>query len=137
MARLTVLPECYDSAVRCHYFYSDVHFKAVHFKAVHFAVILCEHRCHSAISCHRGCHTNVHSNITTLSVFVVAPLSVYITDVLILLPCIAVTVLYLGHCCHSTIKCTAVTILSLPPMSHLWQLSLFCDNSADSSVTVV
>ena len=30
---------------------------------------------------------------------------------------------YLGHCYHSTVKYIAVTILLLPPMSHLWQLS--------------
>ena len=69
-------------------------------------------RCHcavsaSAISCHRS-HTSVHSCYSVVTVIVVAPLSVYITDTLMSLP--SLSQCYLGHCCHSTVKYTAVTI---------------------------
>ena len=62
-------------------------------------------------------HTNVKIAVTPLSVvtqvctvmlqgvvtvIVVAPLSVYIADTLMLLP--SLSQCYLGHCCHSTVK---------------------------------
>ena len=53
-----------------------------------------------------------------VTVIVVSLLSVYITDTLMLLP--SLSQCYLGHCCHSTVKYTTVTVLSLPPMSHSW-----------------
>ena len=78
------------------------------------------HRCHSDVSCHR-CHTSVHSSVmySIVIVIIVALLSVYITDTL-LLP--SLPQYYLGHWCHTRVKYTAVTILSLPPMSHLWHI---------------
>ena len=45
----------------------------------------------------------------------VAPLSVYIADTLMLLPLLSQC--YPGHCCHSLVRYTAVTILSLRPIS--------------------
>ena len=60
-------------------------------------------------------NTSVHSNVILLS-RVAALLSVYIADILMLLPLLSQCCL--GHCCHSTVKYTADTILSLPPMLH-------------------
>ena len=88
----------------------------------------------TTFSAHR-CHTNVNISVTALSVvtpatmctemfsivnvIVVAALSVYIADTQMLRPALSQCYLHVaGHCCHITFNYTAVTILSLQPMSH-------------------
>ena len=64
-------------------------------------------------------HTSVHSNVTALSLSLSSSLQHrYIPDVLHVMLLRSLSQCYLGHCCHSTLTYTAVTILSLPPMSH-------------------
>ena len=96
---------------------------ATTFTVMYTSLLHCEHRCHrqrcqnhryllSPIShwlvwtwmlerchCHRCC-----------------TFSVNIADTLLVLP--SLSQCCLGHCCHNTVKYTAVIILSVPPMSH-------------------
>ena len=74
--------------------------------------------------CVHRCYTNVNIAVSALSVVtnvtlvctVVAPLSVYIADTLMLLS--SLSQCYLGHCCHIKVTYIVVTKLSLPLRLH-------------------
>ena len=76
------------------------------------------HRCHSAVSCYR-CHTSVHSNVTVLSLSsLLSGCQLHRWHTNVELP--SLSQCCLGHCCNSTVKYTAITVLSLPPMPNKW-----------------
>ena len=96
--QLTVLRQ----RVSCHYFHSMCTSLSQPCQLTPLSQCSQCHRCHTAVSCHCG-HTGVHSNVTVLSLSsFVAPLSVYIADIPMLLPLLSQC--SLGHCCHSTVK---------------------------------